>query len=94
MKRRKNDNRTTFQTLTLITQLGLTMIVSIGMACAVGIWIDRRLGTSWVTIIMFVLGTIAGGQSAYRLIRKIYEPEQQEKERDSSGEDHRSDKKD
>lgn len=94
MKRRKNDNRTTFQTLTLITQLGLTMIVSIGMACAVGIWLDRRLGTSWVTILMFVLGTIAGGQSVYRLIRKIYEPEQQEKERDLSGEDHRSDKKD
>ena len=94
MKRRKNDNRTTFQTLTLITQLGLTMIVSIGMACAVGIWIDRRFGTSWVTILMFVLGAIAGGQSAYRMIRKIYEPEQQEKERDLSGEDHRSDKKD
>lgn len=94
MKRRKNDNRTTFQTLALITQLGLTMIVSIGMTSALGIWIDRRLGTSWVTILMFVLGVIAGGQSAYRMIRKIYEPEQQKKERESSGEDHRSDKKD
>lgn len=94
MKRRKNDNRTTFQTLTLVSQLGLTMVVSIGMASAFGIWLDKRLGTSWITILMFVLGTIAGGQSAYRMIRKIYEPEQQEKERDLSGEDHRNDKKD
>ena len=94
MKRRKNDNRTTFQTLALVSQLGLTMVVSIGMTSAIGIWLDKRLGTSWITILMFVMGTIAGGQSAYRMIRKIYEPEQQEKERDLSGEDHRNDKKD
>lgn len=94
MKRRKNDNRTTFQTLALVSQLGLTMVVSIGMTSAIGIWLDKRLGTSWITILMFVLGTIAGGQSAYRMIRKIYEPEQHDKERDSSGEDHRNDKKD
>lgn len=87
MKRRKNDNRTTYQTLVLISQLGLTMVVAIGMASAIGIWLDRRLGTSWITVLMFVLGAVAGGQSAYHMIRKIYEPEQHKKERDLSGED-------
>ena len=94
MKRRKNDNRTTFQTLVLVSQLGLTMVVAIGMATAVGIWMDRHFGTSWITILMFVLGAIAGGQSAYHMIRKIYEPGQQEKECDISGEDHPQVKKD
>ena len=94
MKRRNNDNQTTYQTLVLISQLGLTMVVAIGMATAAGIWLDRRLGTSWITILMFVLGAIAGGQSAYRMIRKIYDPEQHKKESDSTGEDRSSVKKD
>lgn len=94
MKRRRNDNRKTFQTLTLVTQLGLTMIVSIGVTCALGIWLDRRLGTSWITIVMFVIGTIAGCQGVYRMIQKIYGDDERDKENDSTGEDHRTFKKD
>ncbi len=94
MKRRRNDNRKTFQTLTLVTQLGLTMIVSIGVACALGIWLDRHFGTSWITVVMFVVGVIAGGQGAYGMIRKIYGDDGRSKGSDSSGEDHGSVKKD
>lgn len=73
MKQRKpTDNRTTFQTLALITQLGLVMIVSIGLPSALGIWLDKKLGTAWITILMFVVGAIAGAQSVYRMIQKIY----------------------
>ena len=73
MKQRKpTDNRTTFQTLALVTQLGLIMIVSIGMPSALGIWLDKKLGTAWITILMFVVGAIAGVQSVYRMIQKIY----------------------
>lgn len=93
-RRRTTDNRKTFQTLALVTQLGLTMVVSIGMTSALGIWLDRRLGTSWITVAMFVLGAVAGVQSVWRMIKKIYGDEEQDKERDSSGEDHRSVKKD
>lgn len=95
MKQRKpTDNRTTFQTLALITQLGLIMIVSIGMPSALGIWLDKKLGTVWITILMFVIGAIAGVQSVYRMIQKIYGDKGQNKESDLSGEDHRSLKKD
>ena len=76
-RRRRNDNRTTFQTLALVTQMGLIMIVSIGMPSALGIWLDRKLGTSWITILMFVIGVIAGVQSVYRMIQKIYGDEGQ-----------------
>lgn len=76
-QRRPNDNRTTFQTLALVTQLGLIMIVSIGMPSALGIWLDRKLGTAWITILMFVIGVIAGVQSVYRMIQKIYRDEGQ-----------------
>lgn len=94
MKRRGNDNRKTFQTLALISQIGLTMIASIGLTCALGIWLDRRLGTSWITIVMFAVGAAAGCQGVYSLIRKIDRDDEKDKENDSTGEDHRRVKKD
>lgn len=71
MKQRKDDKKKTVQALTLITQLGLVMIVSIGMMTALGIWLDKKLGTSFITIIMFFLGAIAGAQGAYRMIKQL-----------------------
>ena len=93
-RRRPNDNKKTFQTLALVTQLGLTMVVSIGMTSALGIWLDKRFGTSWITVVMFVMGTAAGVQSVWRMIKKIYSDEEHDNEREPSGEDHGGIKKD
>ncbi len=92
MKRGKNDSRSTFQALALVSQLGLTMVTAIGLPTAFGIWLDRKFGTAWFTVLLFIMGTVAGGQSVYRMIRKIYGPE--EKEQGSSGEEHGDHKKD
>ena len=93
-RRRPTDNKKTFQTLALVTQLGLTMVVSIGMTSALGIWLDKRFGTSWITVVMFAVGTAAGIQSVWRMIKKIYGDEERDKEREPSGEDHGGTKKD
>ena len=87
-RRRPTDNKKTFQTLALVTQLGLTMVVAIGMTSALGIWLDKRFGTSWITVVRCVLGTAAGLQSVWRMIKKLYSEEEHEKEREPSGEDH------
>lgn len=71
MKHRDDDKRETFKILPLITQLGLVMISSVGMTTALGIWLDRRLGTSYITVILFFVGAVAGGQGVYRLVKKI-----------------------
>ena len=71
MKQRKDDRKKTFQALALVTQLGLVMIVSIGMMTALGIWLDKKLGTSFITVIMFFLGAAAGIQGAYRMIKQF-----------------------
>lgn len=92
-RRRPQDNQKTFQTLALVTQLGLTMVVSIGMTSALGIWLDRKFNTSWITIAMFVIGVIAGVQSIWRMIKKIYGDEGKDKEQDSSDDDYREIKK-
>lgn len=75
MKHRGEDKRKTFQILTLVTQLGLLMISSVGIAMWLGIWLDRRLGTSFMTVILFFLGAVAGFQSAYRMIKQIFRDE-------------------
>ncbi len=86
MKQRRDDKRETFQLLAMITQFGLVMLVSIGMTTALGIWLDRRLGTSFLTIILFFVGAVAGGQSVYSMVKKIY--------RDEDGKDDKVSEKD
>lgn len=93
MKRDKKDGRKVFQSLTLVTQLGLNMIVSIGLACALGVWLDRKLGTSYITVILFILGVIAGGQSVYRMVQKIYGDGKETRGSGISDEDHRDTEK-
>lgn len=75
MKQRGDDKRKTVQTLSLIMQMGLVMIVAIGMTTALGIWLDRKLGTSFITVIMFFLGAAGGCQGVYRMVRQIFRDE-------------------
>ncbi len=75
MKHRGDDKKETFQILALITQFGLIMIASVGMSTALGLWLDRRLGTSFITVVMFFIGAVAGGQGVYRLVKKLYRDE-------------------
>ncbi len=86
MKHRKDDKRETFRILPLITQLGLVMISSVGMSTALGLWLDRRLGTWFFTVILFFVGAIAGCQGIYRLVKKT--------DRDEDGKDDEISEKD
>lgn len=63
MKQRKGDDRIVFQSLAMVTQFGLNMIVPICMMSALGVWLDGKLGTSWLTILFFVLGAVADRKS-------------------------------
>ena len=71
-KRRQSQNRTTFRALALVTQLGITMIVSIGLPCLLGVWLDRKWETSFWTLLLFFIGAVAGARNVYRMARRIY----------------------
>lgn len=86
MKHRKDDKKETFRILPFITQFGLVMISSVGMTTALGLWLDRRLGTSFITVILFFVGAIAGCQGIYRLVKKT--------DRDEDGKDDKKSEKD
>ena len=75
MKQRGDDRKKTFQTFSLITQMGLVMMVAIGMTTALGAWLDHKLGTSFITVIMFFLGAAGGCQGVYRMVKQIFKDE-------------------
>lgn len=83
MRKSRDDKKKTFQTFTLITQIGLVMIVSIGMMSALGIWLDRKLGTSFIMVILFFVGALAGVQGAYRMVKQIFREEDESNDRGS-----------
>ena len=71
MKQQKDNDRIIYQSLAMVMQFGLNMLVPICIMSALGIWIDGKLGTSWVTIVLFVVGAIAGGQNIYHMAKRI-----------------------
>ncbi len=66
MKRKKGYDKSVFQALVQVTQFGLAMLVPIAMMTAAGIWLDRKLGTSFFVVIFFFLGALGGGRNIYR----------------------------
>lgn len=87
MKRRKEDDRVVFQSLAMVTQFGLNMIVPICVMSAVGVWLDKKLGTSYLTILFFAVGAIAGGQNVYRMAKRMYSGAQEDGRQGESDED-------
>ena len=72
MKHDKPYDRTVYRSLAMITQFGLNMLVPIGMMTAIGIYLDQKFETGWITILLFFLGAVAGGQNVYRMAKKVF----------------------
>lgn len=88
MKRRKGIDNSVAQALAMVIQFGINMLVPICMMSALGIWLDRKCGTSFWMILLFIVGAAAGAQNVYRMAKQIYGADKGEldKEHRSSGE--------
>ena len=95
MKKDKPYDKSVYRSLTLIMQFGINMIVPIAMMTALGIYLDNKFHTCYLTVVLFFVGAIAGGQNIYRMAKKIYDvPEDAaKKETDSRDESSRSPEK-
>jgi F0F1-type ATP synthase assembly protein I len=63
--------------LTIVMQLGLTMVGSIALCFLIGRSLDRWLNTKGVFIAIFtILGVIGGAVTCYRQIQEIVERDQ------------------
>ena len=68
-------DKSVFQTLTLISQLGLSVIVPILVCTFLGIFLERKFSIS-ITVPLIILGVLAGARNAYVLAKQaIPKPE-------------------
>ncbi len=77
--------------LVLIMQIGISMIVPIGLMVALSVFIINKTGIKWISIILFVIGAAAGIRNVYRLVKKYLkkskEPYEIAREQDGKTED-------
>ena len=71
-KRECMKNRKVFQSLTLILQFGLNMIVPIFMCTLFGVWLGERYDIPIVTVPLFIVGALAGFTNIFKMAKKIY----------------------
>lgn len=90
MESKKRDNRkygkSVYQSLTMITQFGINMIVPIAFCSFAGYYLDRWLGTSYIVIVLFFVGAMAGFRNIYIFSRRIFQQPPESKKRGISHE--------
>ena len=72
MAKKKKYDKTVFQALAMVTQFGINMLVPIFICTFIGIWLDKKCGTSYIMIILFFVGALAGFRNIYLMARKVY----------------------
>lgn len=82
MKRKRSYDRSVFQALTLISQFGINMLVPIGLMTFLGVYLDKRLGTSYLVILLFFVGALAGGRNVYQMAKKFFGKKEQKNDRE------------
>lgn len=70
----KKNNHQVFQSLAMVTQFGINMLVPI-LACTLfGAWLGEKVDISWLAIPFFIVGALAGMRNVFLFARRIYEP--------------------
>lgn len=82
MKKKPYD-KSVYRSFSMVLQVGINMLVPISMMTALGVFLDKELGTSYWMIILFFVGAIAGGQNSYRMIKKFIAPSKEERQREN-----------
>jgi ATP synthase protein I len=67
----KKETKRSLRELAYFSSLGLSIAFAIFIGLALGVWLDRRLGTSpWCTFVFLLLGIVAGFRNIGIAIRK------------------------
>jgi ATP synthase protein I len=67
----KRETRRYIKELAYFSTIGLSVALAIFIGLAIGVWLDKRFGTSpWLTIIFLLLGIAAGYRNIGLAIKK------------------------
>ncbi len=65
------------QCLMMITQVSITLLAPIVLCTAAGVWLDGKFG--WhTTIVLLIIGILAGGRSAFLLVLQMLKESEKE----------------
>lgn len=79
-KARKQNDLSWLRELTLVSQLGITMVMSIACFFVAGFFLDKWLNTKPVFSLIFILvGIISGGYLIYKQIMEIIQKSEAQK---------------
>lgn len=73
------DNKGVHESLVLIMQFGINMIVPILMCTWFGVWLSDKTGYKFLVILLFLAGAAAGMQNCYRITKRMIRREQERK---------------
>lgn len=68
-----------FQSLAMVTQLGLCVVTPILFCVFAGTYIDSRYGTKTL-VFLLILGTLGGGRGAYVMAKRLIDRQAREEE--------------
>lgn len=73
----KPYGKSVYRAFVMVMQFGINMLVPICLMSALGVFLDRKLGTSYIMVILFFVGAAAGAQNVYRMAKSIFnEPDE------------------
>lgn len=75
-------NKSVYRSLALITQFSVNMLVPIFLCTFLGIFLDQKLHTNFIVIILFFIGALAGFRNIYIMSKQIYEDGKDDKDHD------------
>lgn len=72
--------RNVYQSIAMVMQFGINMIVPILMCTLLGVYIGKKFHIQVIVVPLFIMGALAGFRNIYRMAKKIFE---QESDRDT-----------
>ena len=87
-----NYNKNVYQALIMISQFAVNMLVPIFICFFIGVFLDRKFGTSFWMVVLFFVGALAGFTNVFRFAKKIYETPAQTRRRDTKKQSNREEK--
>lgn len=73
------ENKGIYESLVLIMQFGINMIVPILICTWFGVWLSERTGHKFLVVLLFLAGAIAGMQNCYKITKRMIQREKQRK---------------
>ncbi len=72
--------KSVYQSLVLVTQFGINMLVPLLLCSLAGVYIGKRFDIEWIVIPLFFLGALAGFRNIHIMAKKIYQQKEERKQ--------------